>query len=100
MKSKVVSLVLILLIVLAMIWIVGPTVSLAHQGASNPASQGESLHAVLLARATPTSSHSGTPTPLPAAYQVEQKHPAMIAGAGVLVLIILAGVLAFSRHKA
>lgn len=92
--------VLMLFVLTTLFWRVSATIASAQQEVRPAGPQNGYLHSILSARATPTSYRPVTPTPLPAAYQVEQKHPAMITGAAVLVLIILAGVLAFSRHKA
>ncbi len=100
MKNKAAFWLLLISWVMLLMLVIRPTFADAQQGNISPAAQSGGLPSYLSARTTTTPSHSITPTPLPAIYEVEQTHPAMIAGAGVLVLIIVVGVLAFSRHKA
>jgi hypothetical protein len=99
MKNKAIFWQVLLPLFAALIWFMGSSSSYARQEDIHHAQPG-GLQSYLSAKATSTISHSLTPTPLPAIYGVEQTHPAMIAGASVLVLIIIVGVLAFSRHKA
>jgi hypothetical protein len=100
MKNKAAFWQVLLPLLAVLIWFMGSSSSYARQEDIHQASQPGGLQSYLSAKATSTISHSITPTPLPAIYGVEQTHPAMIAGASVLVLIIVVGVLAFSRHKA
>jgi hypothetical protein len=100
MKNKAAFWLLLMSLVVTLILVIGPSRSDAQQGNFLPAAQAGVVNTYLSARATSTPSRPLTPTPLPAIYEVEQTHPGMIAGAAVLVLIIVGGVLAFSRHKA
>jgi hypothetical protein len=99
MKSKALSWLGRLPLLVMLLWLINPTVVNAHRESLSPAAAGADLRLNSPAKAAPTPSHPVTPTPLPAIYRVQQTHPGMIIGAGVLVLIILVGVLAFSRHK-
>ena len=100
MKNKAVVWLCLMFLFVSLLLVINPTTTLAQQGNLSPAAQSSRLSSYLSLRSTVTPSHPVTPTPLPAEYTVEQTHPAMVAGAGVLVLIIIVGVLAFSRHKA
>jgi hypothetical protein len=99
MKSKALYWLGLLPMLVILLWLMNPIVVIAHREGQNPATTVTDIRLNSTAKATPTPSHPVTPTPLPAIYRVQQTHPGMIIGAGVLVLIILVGVLAFSRHK-
>jgi len=99
MKVKALSWLARLPLLVMLLWLMNPTVVNAYREGPNPFTAGAALGVNLAAQATPTPSHPVTPTPLPAIYRVQQTHPGMIIGAGVLVLIILVGVLGFSRRK-
>jgi hypothetical protein len=80
-------------------WFMRPAATFAAYGNVNPPALENSLQENLAARPTQTASHPVTPTPLPAIYKVEQVHSGMVIGAVVLMLIIVVGVLAFSRFR-
>ncbi len=93
MKKKALLWLLLLPLLIISLWALSPSTTYASL------SSGGGEQSILAARATNTPYHPNTATPLPAIYKVEQYHPVMIIGAGILVFIILAGVLAFSWHR-
>jgi hypothetical protein len=98
MKHKALSRLALLPLLVMLFWVMNPMIVDAQQEGLNPATPSATMRVNIAVDATPTPSHP-TATPLPAIYRIEQSHPGMSIGAGVLVLIILVGVLAFSRHK-
>ncbi len=89
-----------LALLMILLWVMNPTITYAYQGNLYNAAPDTGLQANLMAKGHFAPSYQLTPTPLPAIYKVEQTHPAMITGAAILVLIIVVGVLAFSRRRA
>jgi hypothetical protein len=97
MKHKAFFRLALLPLLVTLLWVMNPMIVNAHREGLKLATASATLRVNWAANVTPTPSHP-TPTPLPAIYRIEQIHPGMIIGAGVLVLIILIGVLAFSRR--